>query len=53
MITYNQRQIASMLFKEAQQEYSNLKAIFDLSTNQLTLGYCSQLFKQAQLPRGY
>ena len=37
MTTYDHHQIASMLFKEAQLNRSNLKAIFDLSTDQLTL----------------
>ena len=37
MTTYDHHQLASMLFKEAQLDRSNLKAIFDLSTNQLTL----------------
>lgn len=37
MTTYDHHQIASMLFKEAQLDRSNLKAIFDLSADQLTL----------------
>jgi LysM repeat protein len=37
MTTYDHHQIASMLFKEAQLDRSNLKAIFDLSSDQLTL----------------
>lgn len=37
MTIYNHHQIASLLFKEAQQDRSNLKAIFDFATDQLTL----------------